>query len=314
MKKLSINVLISILLMSVTLTLVWIAPGTYPHDLAALVNKREMLKSKKSPRLIFIGGSSQLSLNSPLIEKELNYSVANMSLFGGLGTMEYLEEIKPYLEPGDVVVVTMEYATVLDKQYFQFIHTNEESKKFFFLMSPGRHTLEYIKNKEYFDLFKKVFVLSQIKARSYLRNLTTGNFSHIFDNGFPNYNIEFNENGDRVAPYLIFRPLGNRETKLNYPEETSLAFLNDFSDYASSRKAKIVFYFSHFPKEQYKTNEKYINAFYDMMKKLLKFPMLNKPSDFMYPEDYFADTIYHLNEKGEKIRSAELIRMLKKVL
>ena len=208
----------------------------------------------------------------------------------------------------------MEYATVLDKQYYQYIHTNEESKKFFFLMSPGRHSLEYIKNREYFDLFKKIFVLSQIKATVLLTQSDDRELFAFFDNGFPNYNIEFNENGDRVAPYLMFRPLGNRETKLNYPEETSLAFLNDFSDYASTKKAKIVFYFSHFPEEQYKTNEKYINAYYDMMKKLLKFPMLNKPSDFMYPEDYFADTIYHLNEKGEKIRSAELIRMLKKVL
>jgi hypothetical protein len=50
------------------------------------------------------------------------------------------------------------------------------------------------------------------------------------------------------------------------------------------------------------------------MKTSFKGTLLNKPLDFMYPEDYFADTIYHLNDKGENIRTAELIKMLKRAL
>jgi hypothetical protein len=296
------------------MALVWIMPGTYPHDLSALVNKKEMLKHKKSPKLIFIGGSSQILLQSPLIEKELHYSVANMSLWGGLGTQEYLEEIKPYINPGDVVVVTMEYATTLDRQFYEFIHTNEEAKQFFFLMSPGKHALEYIKKREYFKLFKMIFDLSQIKVRSYIRNLMTLNFTQLFDTGFPNYNNEYNENGDRISTFVVVRPLGDTGSKFSYPEAANFAFLNDFADYASARKVKTFFYFSHFPEKYYRANETYINAYYETMKKLLKFPILNKPSDFMYPEEYFADTIYHLNEKGEAIRTAELIRMIKKKL
>jgi hypothetical protein len=299
--------------MAITLSVVWFAPGTYPHDLAALVNKKEMLKSKKSPKLIFIGGSSQICLKSPLIGKELGYSVANMSLFGGLGTMEYLEEIKPYIRPGDVVVVTKEYATILSNQYYQYIHTNEEAKKAFFLMSPGRHSLEYIKNREFGNLFKTIFLLSQIKVRSYIRNLTTGNFTHLFDEGFPNYAVEYNENGDRFAPFITFRPLGGN-MDFNYPEMSHLAFLNDFAEFASKRNARIVIYFSHFPEAQFRAHAKYIKAYYDLAIKSFKFPILNKPSDFMFPEKYFADTIYHLTEEGEKIRSAELIKMLKKIL
>ncbi len=314
MKKLLMKILISLALMTITMAMVWIAPGTYPHDLAALVNKREMLKSKKSPRLIFIGGSSQICLKSPMFEKEIGYSVANMSLFGGLGTFEYLEEIKPYIKAGDVVVVTMEYATVLNRQYYQYVHTNDESKKAFFLMSPGKHSLEYIKNHEFANLFAVIFNLSQIKVRSYIRNLVTLNFAHLFDEGFPNYINEFNEDGDRIAPFIAFRPLGSGYMEFNYPDACHLAFLNDFAEFASKKNARLVFYFSHFPIEQYKYSEKYINAYYEVAKNLFKFPILNKPSDFVYPENYFADTVYHLNEEGEKIRSAELIRMLKRIL
>src|SRR4030042_2539742 len=138
MKRLFLYILLCFVLMGVTLAGIWYAPGTIPHDLAALVNKKEMLISKPSPRMIFVGGSSVLSLKSPLIEKELKYSVINMSLWGGLATMKHLEEIKPFLKPGDIVIVTMEYGTILDDDYLEYTLNNDEGKKFFFLMAHER--------------------------------------------------------------------------------------------------------------------------------------------------------------------------------
>jgi hypothetical protein len=314
MKRLFISIVICFVLMGVTLAVIWCAPGTVPHDLAALVNKKEMLKSKPSPRMIFVGGSSVLSLKSPQIEKELKYSVINMSLWGGLATMKHLEEIKPFLRAGDVVVVTMEYGTILDDPYMEYTLTNDEGKKFFFLMAPDRHIPIYIKKKDFCDLIKIIHELSQMKVKSFIRNLTTLNLSHLFDTGFPNYQEEFNSDGDRVKPYMIFRPLQGIKTKFNYPNKKNILFLNDFCDFASERKARVFFYFSHFPAEQYRTNEKYINAYYDLMKASFRGTLLNRPPDFKYPEEYFADTIYHLNDKGETIRTAELIKMLKRAL
>jgi hypothetical protein len=300
--------------MGATLAGIWYAPGTIPHDLAALVNKKEMLKSKPSPRMIFVGGSSVLSLKSPWIEKELNYSVINMSLWGGLATKKHLEEIKPFLRADDVVVLTMEYGTILDDPYMEYTLTNDEGKKFFFLMAPERHIPIYLKNRDFFDLLKIIHDLSQMKVKSYIRNLVTLNFSQMFDIGLPNYKEEFDSNGDRARPYLIFRPLQGIKTNFNYPKLKNIAFLNDFCDFASTRKVRVFFYFSHFPEEQYRANEKYINAYYDMMKTSFKGTLLNKPLDFKYPEKYFADTIYHLNDDAESLRTAELIRMLKRAL
>ncbi|OHD63736.1 MAG: hypothetical protein A2176_14460 [Spirochaetes bacterium RBG_13_51_14] len=314
MKKLVGYITLSIISMILTLCALWIVPGTYPHDLAAMVNKKKMLVSKKPPRIIFIGGSSQLTLDTPLVGKELHYAAVNMSLWGGLGTREHLEEIKPYLKPGDVVVITMEYPAAIDKKYVEYIHTNKESKKFFFLMSPRRHMAEYLANRQYCELFKIVHELAQLKAKSYIRNLVLLNFFHLCDTGFPNYSTEFNTNGDRATPYVVVRPLGDSNTIFNYPEWKNHAFINDFTDYAAARNVKVVFYFSHFPRAYYKLNERYIDAYYDLMKKKLKCIVLNKPSDFVYPEDYFAETVYHLNQKGEKIRSAQLSTMLKKIL
>lgn len=314
MKKLVGYLLLFSASMLFTLAIIWILPGTHPHDLAALVNKKQMLINKKSPRMIFVGGSSQLTLKSPLIEKELNYSVINMSLWGGLGTREHLEEIKPYLRAGDVVVVTMEYGTTLDKKYCEYIQTNDEAKKFFFLMSPGRHVRQLMRDREYITICRLLFELSQMKVKSYLRGIMTFNLFHLFDIGFPNYDTEFNANGDRSTPYHVFRPLMNSETNFTFAEWKDHQFLNDFHDYAVSRRARILFYFSHFPERQYRVNKRFIDAYYNLMKKSFKGTIVNRSADFVYPEEYFADTVYHLNEKGEKLRSPEMIKLLRKAL
>jgi hypothetical protein len=314
MKKLFRNILICTLLMAATMTAVWFMPGTIPQDLAALVNKKEMLITRPSPRMIFVGGSSVLSLNGPLIEKELHYSVIDMSLWGGMGTREHLDEIRPFLKAGDVVVVTMEYGTILDDIYYKYIHTNEDAKKYFFLMSPERHIPIHLRNHQYLGLMKTMHELTQMKVKSYIRNLLTLNLKHLFDKGFPNYTEEFNRNGDRAWPYMVFRPLVNRKTDFKNPRWDRLSFLNDFHEYALKHKARVVFYFSHFPEEQYRFNEKYIDSYHEIMKKNFKGIIINKPSDFIYPEEYFGDTVYHLNEKGEKVRTPELIKMLKRAL
>ena len=314
MVKLLGKIIICFILMGASLALIWIIPGTHPHDLAALLNKKEMLKTKEHPRMIFVGGSSVLSLKSEAIAQELHYNIIDMSSWGGMGTAEIIEEIKPYIKPADVIVITMEYGTILDKNFYTYIHTNDEAKKFLFLMSPGRHITEYLRRGEAFNLFKLMHELAQMKIKSFLLKIVTFRFSRLFDIGFPGFQDDFNANGDRNKPYMIFRPLGDSTTNFSDPDWEKLAFLNDFFDFASQRKARVFFYFSHFPEHKYRENEKFIDAYYQLMKKSFKGTLLNKPSDFVYPEDYFADTIYHLNDKGESIRTPEMIKLLRKAL
>lgn len=314
MKRLIANCCIMAVVLAALFTLTWFAPGMYPHDIAALVNKREMLLSKKSPRLLFFGGSSLLTLGSPEIEKRLNYSVCNMGLWGGLSTHRYLEEIKEYLRPGDAVVITQEYGATLDPIFIDYINTNDDSKKFLFLMSPGRHIRDYFNKGDLFGAFKIMIQLCQMKTKSQIQNLLTLNFSKILNNGYLYYNDEFNGNGDRLNSFKILRPLDSTGKIFKPHDIKNHLFLNDFYAFAKKRDVKVLFYFSHFPIEEYRLNEKLIIDWQRDIKKLLAFPILNEPSDFAFPRVYFADTIYHLNEKGESVRTEMLIRMIEKTL
>ena len=44
----------------------------------------------------------------------------------------------------------------------------------------------------------------------------------------------------------------------------------------------------------------------------LKIEILNRVSDFVFPDSLFFDTVYHLNKKGREIRTKKLIEIIKK--
>lgn len=314
MKKLICHLALCALAIAVTLALVWALPGTCPHDLAAIVNKKAILMHKPSPRMIFIGGSSQLTLDTPLIERETGYHAVNMSLWGGMGTRGHLNEIAPHLRQGDAVVITIEYGAILDRAYARYIETNDEAKKFFFLASPYHHLLAYLKEGRPFDALAVIHELSQLKVKSYIRNIILLDFKNLFANGLPNFDSEFNRNGDRIPPYVTVRPLGDRNTSYGYPDWNDLAYLNDFHAFAKQRGVKVLFYFPPFPIEHYNLNKPYIDAFHRLLSDRSTIPLINTPEDFIYPDEYFADTIYHLNPKGERIRSDALLRFIKRAL
>lgn len=301
-------------LLAVCFVITWNLPGRYPHDLAAVVNKKEMLIEKKSPRLVFMGGSSLLTLNSPRIEKETKYSVANMGLWGGLSTERYLAELKEALNPGDVIVITQEYGTVLDPPYAEFIQNNDESKKFLFLLSPGTHIAQYIQEGRPFDAFKIMMQLIQMKTKSYIENILTCQFSKVFTNGYEYYEDEFDSNGDRLTPFKILRPLDSTNKKFSPHNMKNHVYLNQLQGFAHKKNIKVFYYFSHIPNEEFKLNESLITGLANDIKKSAQYTIINSPTDFIFPREYFADTIYHLNEKGEAARTEKLIQFLKKAL
>ena len=45
----------------------------------------------------------------------------------------------------------------------------------------------------------------------------------------------------------------------------------------------------------------------DKLKQALDFPVISDWKDYVFPIEYFADTNYHLNNKGREMRTLQLI-------
>ncbi|MDY6935889.1 MAG: hypothetical protein SVZ03_16930 [Spirochaetota bacterium] len=318
MKKLLIKLLFISLLITITCIGIWILPGNYISDLAILINKINMLQSKDTPRIVFIGGSNLLSLDSPLIERELkylNYSVANMGLFGALGIKHLLNNIKPYLRPHDVLIIISEYGVLLRKEE----ETEEDKKlrKYYFLISPKKNISRYFINNQYYTLPRDIFELLGLKIKTYLRNTIELNYTQIFENGRRNYKKNYNEYGDRINPYQIIQPLLSSGVIYTFSDASimnNILFINNICDSLLENNVKVLLFLPPFPYEEYNLNKKIINNLYDNLIKYLTIPVIGTTNDSLFPREYFADSIYHLNVKGESQRTRKLIAKLKEVL
>lgn len=309
--------IIMFLLLALCTLIVWSVPGDYNHDLAALVNKRDMLNSAKSPRIIFIGGSNLITLDSARLELELKktgnnyYSVINMGLWGGLSMERYLDELKPYLAPGDIVVICQEYGTLLSSNFFKYIRENEEANEFFFLMKSRRSIVTDWQLVDIADDIKYIILLNQLKIKTYLHVLIDDNFAHIFTGGFYRYADNYTIHGDRKKSFKIMRPLGEQGARFEEPDAKNLLYLKNFACYGRARNIRVFFSFPPFPEREYSLNKARIDSLVHVIGQDLGMVILTMPGTTVYPETCFADTVNHLQSRCERMRTAALIKQLR---
>src|SRR5690242_8741821 len=87
-----------------------VIPDSGKSYISIINYKESLLKETPSPRMIFIGGSSMaFSLDSEMVERETGYHVINTAVHIGLGLDFMLNQVRPYLREGDVVVLVPEY-------------------------------------------------------------------------------------------------------------------------------------------------------------------------------------------------------------
>ncbi len=296
--------------------LAWFTPGNYYHDLAALVNKRDLLASRTPPRIIFIGGSNLTTMRGNLIEKELNRrsrisrSVVNLGLWGGLNIERYLEEVFPYLKAGDIVIICQEYATLLDPKYFRYIRENDEAPRFFFLMTPGKSIKDHLSECRLIDLSRTIILLNQIKIKTYLAIILESKYDRPCTGGFYRYAEQYNDSGDRIRPFKVMRPLNGSGARFGEPKTDDLAYLQRFNERAGLKGVRFILAFPPFPETDYLLNRVPIGYLEILFDEGFGIELLNEPWHTVYPEGCFADSVNHLTPECERRRSAMIIERL----
>jgi hypothetical protein len=94
--------------------------------------------------------------------------------------------------------------------------------------------------------------------------------------------------------------------------DIAYSYLEDFNQFALSHGAR-VFYEAQAHREYncQLTGMKYIRRFHAVLQTRTTIPLITNTNQLCYPDDYFYDTPYHLNETGRKIRTERLIQNLR---
>src|SRR5688572_22867559 len=170
---------------------------------ASSLDKHQLLKTRPSPRMIFIGGSSMaLGMDSAQVARPFGFHPINMGLNMGIGLEFMLDEVTASLRPGDLVIVAPEYHTFQNSYRAEpeYVARLIECRPSLLLDLPFRTTKELLDHGYHQHIGRVIRTV-----------LGVGSTSGMWDNLVNAYNHRqaFNENGDVIAHHGVQTARGN---------------------------------------------------------------------------------------------------------
>ncbi len=281
---------------------VYFLPVDQDSYIAATKDRHRNLEITQRPRIILIGGSSlAFGTDSDMIHRRTGQNVVNMGYHGGLGLQFYANEIKPYLGRGDTVIAAFEYQLLADPNVGGMAPIVEVT--IFYPRAICYFTPRNVKS--YFDYLPITF---QRRLRGVFSPSTVD--EHTYRRS------KFNKYGDylghlNVAPHLGISPQIVPEKLTDQARDIYV----ELRDYCVEKGAKLYIAFPPLMVEKGNGDKLRevtgkLNSLYRDME-TLGIPMIGNPRDFVYPEEYFYDTIYHLNGSGREMKTREMIKAMK---
>lgn len=279
-----------------------------PSDyIASIIDKHERSQKIKTPKIIFAGGSHlAFGLDSEAIEKELKVPVVNLGINAGLGLSFMLEEVKYVMNENDIIIISFAYLQPNDEILELKVMASDyykEARKFYSLSM-----YEYIKlylintRKKYIDLIDDLFKSKSNTTKA----LDDSKEANVYSRS------SFNEYGDVVA-HLNLKPkekLSDKEV-FSYQYWEGIRPINEFAKYVQKRNAKVYFMYPNMTVGEYNKNQKVIERLSSDIEKNMKVEKLNQPDSFVFPENLFFDTVYHLNKDGRALKTKKIIELMK---
>ncbi|MDD2923139.1 MAG: hypothetical protein PHQ36_12710 [Anaerolineales bacterium] len=276
-----------------------------PHDtnnyLAAARDKHRLLYSVASPRIILAGGSNvAFSIDSAKILERFHVPVVNMGLHVDMGLRYMLNEIAPALRDGDVVLIFPEY------EHFSGLPLDGRPLELGSAIKFCPECISGITTPT--QLFNVAVGMVQTAEGDILRGIKNSK-SHekIY------LRQGFDQNGDMVAHLRQsdkLKPNNHVSVITALSPNSAINLLNLFYQTHRADNVQIFVIFPAIPVTEYENQEKDFVALYNLLSAEIEIPILGVPQDFLYPEDFFYDTVYHMNRVGREAHTKDIIDML----
>ncbi len=281
---------------------------------ASIVEKQQMLESSSPPRIILVGGSNvAFGFNSATIQQRTGLSVINMGLYVQLGLPYLLAEIKPFVGPGDIVVLSPEYGDLLTPNPYEkysylqtlilFPRSIQFYPSFITLMTipeclPAVHTQAIQTLID--DLIHKGCVYCEPEEDDYIR-------------------YGFNSFGDYID-HLTKKPSFTRSefeiTITSFSPQTAnmVKAMNAFAAFAETKGASVYLSYPSLMIPDYSKSERAFSLLHRYLSNNLQFKILDTPQSQVYESSDMYDSFYHLNAKGRELRTQKILDSLCDVL
>ena len=311
MKKVILRCLLILLALllpaSAVVSIGFLLPPQFENTfLGELSDKYDRLYSIDQPKIILLGGSSvAFGYDTKLMEERLGKPVVNFGLYASLGTKVMMDLAADAIREGDIVILAPEINAQTLSLYFNGeIFWQAADSDFSMLAKVGKDN----------------------------RNALLGNFwgytkEKIYHamNGAPDpsgvYNkASFDQYGDLIyerpqntmdGGYDVTTPI---ELTPEILDDEFVAYVNNYIARAEQKGATMYFTFSPMNERAIKkdSEEETPWQFYDAVCRALDCEVISSIEDCIMEAGYFYDTNFHLNDSGVVVRTASLIRDIRR--
>lgn len=288
----------------------YFAPLNPDNYLAGFTVKHRRLDSQKPPRLIITGDSNvAYDIDSRKLQKTFNVNVVNMGLHVGLGYRFQINEIKPYIQAGDTILLIYEYIIL------QYDGNGEGGLPELTVSDPGAFRYFKPQNIPAFILHYPEALQRRVKA------LFAPKSNLLRKSSFDEYGDVMSEALQR-PPIITWEELDGMKwlNMLDEPEKNAnvqffISFINDFIDYCKSKNARVIMSFGPFAYNAYIRPRvgRSVERTAALLRKRMKCPIIGKPVDYLIDHDQMYDTPHHTNYKGRVMYTDKLIENLRPV-
>lgn len=312
-QKLSI-IFFTIIFLFIVLYFITVASSYKPDTneyLFALLDKNSSLEKKDEKgrnRMIFVGGSNlAFGLDSERIENRFNKKVINMGLHADMGLKFMLNELREKLRHGDTIIIVPEY------------------EHFFGNTFEGGETLAYIFLFVDNSLISKLDFVQALNQLQYIPKLIRQEIKNVIiatikrkkieiDNSVVYQRKFFNNNGDMVGHLEKADVRINDNFIKEKKNEEVVKYINNFAMDVSKQNVEVIFLYPDYIDSSFEKNKFQIEELKKELQNELKIKILSTPERYKLDNDYFFDTIYHLNKKGRELRTKMVIEDIEKVI
>jgi hypothetical protein len=285
--------------------------------LSAIIDKHARLASLQGRRLLLVGGSNvAFGIDGKRIEDSLHIPVMNLAMHAGLGLDFLLSEAQHVSRKGDIILLSTEYylaqeddalkasvAEVYPEAWEYFNHSRLLTVKTYY-----RHMIEKATDAaRHTPVLSLFFNIKDIGKESTYKSTKR----------IPVYaRKSFNSNGDYLGHIGRISPKHDLDSyhMPAYRYYEGIDKLNEFYVDSRARGIKVYFTFPVLATSTYLKNQTSIQHYAADFSQNLLIPILNKPTSFVLPDNYFYDFVYHPTKEGREIRTNRLIAILKRTI
>jgi hypothetical protein len=251
-----------------------------------IILKKDLFDVDKK-RLILVGGSSfGFSINSAILEGESDYDVINYGLHAGLGIEYMLDDISKYTRDGDIVVLGFEYE----------LYYGEKNKSIILLSNNIEDNYSNILIDKY--VFRLNSSLKNLYA--YLNNNDSNTTDKIYVSN------AINQNGDIISHLNMRNEIVDMNKKINTDGDFIFDEINDFIKKHEEKGVKVLITFPPIPLSFYNFNFGAIEDTVILIYKNFTRNIISSHLDFIFEDQLFFDSIYHMNFLGRDLRTYKL--------